>query len=374
MRALLTTIIMAVALSATTTKMKTRITMIVALLLSVASLFAGNTEKPKASFILVIEDGVIKVCDAKGQDLGRIHLDGFRLMYADEPYEPPYTQDTLRHIALDAIAAAISGNGNRENIVDPLAKVATADEAGTDNNPITMTMEAGQLFAILRDSFKACGETCHGKRYRAEIVKYTAEEVKGFKKEQPHLHVPSQSAAPTGREWITRNNVSKEGLFEVALDSPLITDTPYQLPQASNPFFNEQMERMINDPVYNDDKTNNYRVRRLYLRGEFFGYIIVLFREAKAPTMVPAGGTAREWMAHNAPLAGRVFECTFDKPLLTETPYEPPQKDDPYYNEHWENEVINHDALRVYERGVFIGYAAFAYYPDSPLAGEPRKL
>jgi hypothetical protein len=367
MRALLTTIIMAVALSATTTKMKTRITMIVTLLLSVASLFAGNTENPKASFILVIEDGVIKVCDTKGQDLSRIHLDGFRLMYAEEPYEPPYTQDTFRHIALDAIAAVIAGHGNRENIVDPLAKVATADEAGTEKDPLTMTMEAGQLFAILRDSFKACGETCHGKRYRAEIVRYTAEEVKGFKKEQP------KSAAPTGREWITSHNTPKEGLFEVALDDPLITDTPYQLPQASNPSFNEQMERMINDPVYNDDKTNNYRVRRLYLRGEFFGYIIVMFMEAEAPT-TPAAGTAREWLARNKAWPHRVFECTFDKPLLTQTPYEPPQKDDPYYNEHWENEVINHDAMRVYERGIFIGYAAFTYYPDSPLAGEPRKL
>jgi hypothetical protein len=154
------------------------LTMIVALTLSAASLFGGTKEKTKPNFILVIEDRIIKVCDEKGEDLTRIHLNGFRMLYVGQPtLFPPYTQDAFRHFVLDAIAAWRVGYGKREAIVSPDYQVVTYDEATGPNDPFTLTVEQGFGFFILRDSLKSCGDTCQGERYRAEIVMVSREQM-----------------------------------------------------------------------------------------------------------------------------------------------------------------------------------------------------
>ena len=53
----------------------------------------------------------------------------------------------------------------------------------------------------------------------------------------------------------------------------LVTDGPYQPPHEGNPNSTTSRWSDDQDPEYNDDKTNNYRVRRLYERGVFVGYI-----------------------------------------------------------------------------------------------------
>ena len=97
----------------------------------------------------------------------------------------------------------------------------------------------------------------------------------------------------TAREWIL-NNTTPEYMnesFELALDEPLVTDVPYQAPHQYHPRYNDQMERMIRDPEFNNETTNNYQIRRVYSQGEFVGYIIVQVRESQAPVTVPVSGT-----------------------------------------------------------------------------------
>jgi hypothetical protein len=155
--------------------MKTSL-IITALLITLAAVQTckgeAETPKPKPQFILVIEDEFIKICDDKGDDLGRVTVDTFRDLYAIPTFQHPFTQDALRHFALDAVAAFVAGGGYRDHSVDPDTYVMTYDESnarGNEHRPITITIEQGTGFAMLRDSLKPCGETCKGIRYRAEI-------------------------------------------------------------------------------------------------------------------------------------------------------------------------------------------------------------
>jgi hypothetical protein len=176
----------------------------------------------------------------------------------------------------------------------------------------------------------------------------------------------------TAREWILNNTIPEymKESFELALDEPLVTDVPYQAPHQYHPRYNDQMERMIRDPECNNEKTNNYQTRRVYSQGEFVGYIIVQVRESQAPVTVPAGGTtARQWLAQNIAADQYAFECTFDKSLVTKTPYQPPRSGSLYYDEQLERAVgkyAGYNVLHIYERGAFIGYAVFIYLPPQP--------
>jgi hypothetical protein len=159
--------------------MKTSL-IITALMIALAAVnTCKSAEQPKVNFILVIEDELIKVCDEKGDDLGIIEIEKWRALSAEQRangnwypvFAWPFTQDTLRHFALDAVAALVSDG--REHTVDPHVYVTTYDESNTRGNaqhPITITIERGTGFAMLRDSLKPCGETCKGIRYRAEIT------------------------------------------------------------------------------------------------------------------------------------------------------------------------------------------------------------
>ena len=180
---------------------------------------------------------------------------------------------------------------------------------------------------------------------------------------------PEELQGLTAREWLleaTSPSFMKDS-FELALDEELLAETPYQTPTDDHPRYNDQMERMIGDPKTNDEKTNNYKIRRAYMQGEFVGYIVVQTRESRASESPPAAGTARQWREHNIAPDKYAFECTFDKPLLTQAPYQPPRRGNPYYDQEQDKLVGAYDdcaLLRFYERGVFIGYALFVYLPQ----------
>jgi hypothetical protein len=157
--------------------MKT-ITLIVALCLSAATLFGGDKPKTKPDFILVIEDGIIKVCDQKGDDLVTVGFHDFLNSYEDgRTFFGRDLRDATRHVALDALAAAVAGNGTRSTTVDPLTQIVTVDESNAAH-PISITIEDGVGFYMLRDSDKPCGDNCkEGHRYRAEIMMISREEM-----------------------------------------------------------------------------------------------------------------------------------------------------------------------------------------------------
>jgi hypothetical protein len=84
--------------------------------------------------------------------------------------------------------------------------------------------------------------------------------------------------------------------------------------------------------------------------------------------------TGREFMTRNA--GGRdlenAFETILDEVLLTETPYQLPRRDNPYYSAGMESSVGQHDnfdTVHVYKRGIFIGYAIFMIIPQQVTAG-----
>jgi hypothetical protein len=159
--------------------MKT-ITMIVALCMSAASLFGGTKVDEHFKFIVVLEDGMIKVCDTKGLDLGKISIAAWLSKYdgGGNSKRGADIKDAARHVVLDAVAAFVAGGGARDHTVWPDAFVVTFDEAGT-TRPVTLTLQGKLSFYILRDSEKPCGDSCEkgGRRYRAEIGVVTAEEM-----------------------------------------------------------------------------------------------------------------------------------------------------------------------------------------------------
>ena len=132
----------------------------------------GQKEKTKPSFIVLIEDGMIKVCDEKQKVLGAVEFGKWVQLYDDMTMWSD-TLDNQRHIALDAVAAVVAGDGGREHTVDPFSEVITVEESrskGNERYPITLTMEGGMAFAILRDSKQT-------NPYRAQIIRFTAEEL-----------------------------------------------------------------------------------------------------------------------------------------------------------------------------------------------------
>ena len=132
----------------------------------------------KPNFILVIESGLIKVCNQKGDELGEVAAWAFLDSYA----EPQLSLgrdliDGLRHLVLDAVASWHAG-GARSTMVDPAQAVVTSAEYdGTLRTSPSVTIERGAGFFILKDSLKPCEETCKGERYRAEIGMISREEM-----------------------------------------------------------------------------------------------------------------------------------------------------------------------------------------------------
>jgi hypothetical protein len=127
---------------------------VVALALSAGLLNAGQ---PSTSYRVTVESGHIVVTDAKnGAYMGGTTFEKFGVTTAS-------TQDKLRHVALDTVAAVVAGNGGREHTVDPNSPVYTlADREAKKATYITATFEHGLVFVILSD-IRAGG------RYEAKI-------------------------------------------------------------------------------------------------------------------------------------------------------------------------------------------------------------
>ena len=154
--------------------MKTLATMLISLMLALcaANLFAdgpydedynprvGATPIPgseqsikqpsyTASYTVTIIDGVVYVSDADGETFARVKCS----VWAKGVNQPlPTTRDERRHFALDIVAAAVAGNGGREQTTAPDLPVITVKEGGgSRRNAITLTIEHGTGFAILAD-------------------------------------------------------------------------------------------------------------------------------------------------------------------------------------------------------------------------------
>jgi hypothetical protein len=111
---------------------------------------AVPVEQP--NFTVVLVDGWIMVYRGYGVELlGNIETQ----VFADYLGRPlPVTRDDRRHIALNAVAAWVTGDGRyrgREHFVNPNTKIVTVEEAGQGLIP-TLTVERGVGFGILRDT------------------------------------------------------------------------------------------------------------------------------------------------------------------------------------------------------------------------------
>ena len=127
---------------------------LVALALSAGLL---NAEQPSPSYRVIVASGHIVVKDAKnGAYMGGTTFEKFGVTATS-------TQDKLRHVALDIVAAVVAGNGGREHSVDPNSPVYTlADREAKKATYTTGTCENGLVFVILSD-IRADG------RYEAKI-------------------------------------------------------------------------------------------------------------------------------------------------------------------------------------------------------------
>ena len=127
---------------------------LVALALSAGLL---NAEQPSPSYRVIVESGHIVVKDAKnGAYMGGTTFEKFGVTATS-------TQDKLRHVALDIVAAVVAGNGEREHSVDPNSPVYTlADREAKKATEVTGTFENGLVFVILSD-------VRTGGRYEAKI-------------------------------------------------------------------------------------------------------------------------------------------------------------------------------------------------------------
>jgi hypothetical protein len=89
---------------------------------TIASAGLLNAGEPSPSYRVIVESGHIVVTDAKnGAYMGATTFKKFGLTATS-------TQDKLRRVALDTVAAVVAGNGSREHAVDPNSPVYTLAE------------------------------------------------------------------------------------------------------------------------------------------------------------------------------------------------------------------------------------------------------
>jgi hypothetical protein len=102
---------------------------------------------PTPQFRVTIESGHIVVTDAKnGTYMGGTTFEKFGVTAAS-------TQDKLRHVALDTVAAVVAGNGSREHTVAPDMPVYTVAEVKKNKAPMpTGTLEHSFVFVLLSDT------------------------------------------------------------------------------------------------------------------------------------------------------------------------------------------------------------------------------
>jgi hypothetical protein len=163
--------------------MKTTL-MITALMIALAIVnTCKGAEESKPTHIVLIEQwrstehGYIIVCKSNGQPLGRVKVADWAEMLG-RPM--PKIGNDLRHLAVNAVAAVVAGNGGREHTIEPHAGIITIDESKTRSNenlyPV-VTLERGTAFAIIRDTYTKSG-------YRAEIIAFPVD--KSQLKGPPH--------------------------------------------------------------------------------------------------------------------------------------------------------------------------------------------
>src|SRR4030095_3651527 len=139
--------------------MKTTL-MITALMIALAIVnTCKGAEESKPTHIVLIEQwrstehGYIIVCKSNGQPLGRVKVADWAEMLG-RPMQK--SGNDLRHLAVNAVAAVVAGNGGREHTIEPHAGIITIDESKTRSNenlyPV-VTLERGTAFAIIRDTY-----------------------------------------------------------------------------------------------------------------------------------------------------------------------------------------------------------------------------
>jgi argininosuccinate synthase len=143
-------------------------TMIITALIAWAVISTGRgNDAEKPSYYVEISDGWMKVYAVEGEThwLARVKTD----VWAKALERPmPKTKDDRRHFALNLVAAAIAGDGEREkSTTDPDVRMVSVEESRQNGQPGTVTIERGICFSILRDSDPK------ERVYRAYIIMFT---------------------------------------------------------------------------------------------------------------------------------------------------------------------------------------------------------
>jgi hypothetical protein len=130
----------------------------------------SRAAEPKAAYSVIIANGWIEVRSTQETPLtyDKMALEDWAYFLG---YTLPLSLDDVRHLTLNAVAAVMVGGGSREHIVDPEQQIITFDEAG-QSCPVTLTIEHGIGFAILRDTPPTL------RSYRADIIVIDADKIK----------------------------------------------------------------------------------------------------------------------------------------------------------------------------------------------------
>jgi hypothetical protein len=115
--------------------------------LALVVIASAGAAPPTPQFRVTVESGHIVVTDAKnGAYMGGTTFEKFGVTSTS-------TQDKLRHVALDTVAAVVAGNGSRQHTVAPDMPVYTVAEVKENKAPMpTATLEHGFVFVLLSDT------------------------------------------------------------------------------------------------------------------------------------------------------------------------------------------------------------------------------